>query len=109
MLPNALKILSARLADALDSERAWDRFSVNVVGRDPSHRYIRLNPEFDSAPPALDHKERLANLEFDLKSILASMPMHVLIRHVADQLVASCFYFDKADVQTRENYIRGMP
>ena len=106
MLPNALKILSARLSDALDSERAWDRFSVNVVGRDPSHRYIRLNPEFDSAPPALDQKERLATLEFDLKPILASM--HVSIRHVADQLIASCFYFEKANVQPRENYIRGM-
>ena len=92
--------------DVLDAERTWQKFFNRVPEGDPSRRYIRINTELSSAPPALDEKDKLWSLETETKRSLSSM--NASIRDVADRLVASCFYFEKANVQPVETKIAGM-
>ena len=90
----------------MDSERTWEKFSTNVIRQGFLQRYIRINPELSTAPPALDDEEKLWSLEADVKRRLGSMNEQIC--HVADRLLASCFYFEKADGQSLEDQITGM-
>ena len=106
LVPKVFQIVFARMNDILDSETTWKKFFVNVIQPGTSQRYIRINPELTTAPPALDEKDRLLSLEDDVKRSLGSM--HEQIRGVADRLVASCFYFEKANVQSLEDQTTGI-
>ena len=105
LVPKVFKILFARMDDILDSERTWERFSHNVPQHGSSKRYFRINPELSTRPPALDDKEKVESLEADVIGILDSMNNE--IRAVADRLLASCFYFEKANVQPTDGQITG--
>ena len=93
------------MEDTLDSERTWEKFSINVIQPGFRQRYIRINPELSTAPPALDDKEKLGSLKSDVERILGSN--NDQIRHVGHLLLASCFYFEKADGQSLEDQITG--
>lgn len=106
LMPKVFRIVFARMNDILDSERTWDRFFINVIQHGSSQRYIRINPELSTIPPALDDKEKLLSLEADVRQSLAFKSGE--IRGVADRLVASCFYFEKANVQPVEEQTTGL-
>ena len=91
--------------DILDSERTWDKFFINVPEHSASKRYFRINPELSTTPPALDDKDKVDSLETEVIGILESKDHE--IRAVADRLVASCFYFEKANVQPLDDQITG--
>ena len=103
-VPKLFKIALARMQDILDSENTWRQF-INSVSPSSSSRYLRINPELASEPPELDDKDALLNLEAEVGRSLDSMKREV--RLVADQLVASCFYFEKATVQLLETQTTG--
>lgn len=105
LVPKVLKIVFARMNDILDSEATWQKFFVNVIQQGSSGRYLRINPELSMAPPALDDKEKLWSLEEDVQRSLRSNEQ---VRGVADRLLASCFYFEKASGQSLEDQITGM-
>lgn len=92
--------------DVLDAERTWSKFHDPLAMGELSHRYIRVNPELDYAPPELDAKDKVWSLETDTRRSLTSV--NSLILDVADRLVASCFYFEKAEMQPSEEQITGM-
>ena len=92
--------------DVLDAERTWSKFHDPLAMGEPSQRYIRINPELDYAPPDLDAKDKVWSLETDTRRSLTSV--NSLILDVADRLVASCFYFEKAEMQPSEEQITGM-
>ena len=106
LVPKVFKIVFARMNDILDSEGTWQKFFINVIQQGSSQRYLRINPELSMAPPALDDNEKLWSLETDVKRSLRSM--NEQIRGVADQLLASCFYFEKASGQSLGDQITGM-
>ena len=106
LLPKVLKIVFARMNDILDSEGTWQKFFTNVIQQGSSQRYLRINPELSMTPPALDDIEKLWSLEADVKRSLRSMNEQV--RGVADRLLASCFYFEKASGQSSGDQITGM-
>lgn len=105
LVPKVFKIVFARMNDILDSEATWQKFFVNVKQQGSSGRYLRINPELSMAPPALDDKEKLWSLEEDVQRSLRSNGQ---VRRVADRLLASCFYFEKASGQSLEDQITGM-
>ena len=92
--------------DVLDAERTWSKFHDRLAAGELSHRYVRVNAELDYAPPALDAKDKVWSLETDTRRSLTSI--NSLILDVADRLVASCFYFEKAEMQPSETQITGM-
>lgn len=105
MVPKMIKVAMARASDILDAQRIWDKFVVNVVRKGSNDRYIRINPELPTEPPRLDEKDKLWSLASDVKRSLNSATGQ--IRGVADRLVASCFYFEKASIQPQPGYITG--
>ena len=93
-----------KLDNILDTERAWDDFFGDIVGEhwstEDSARYIRLNPDLKSTPPALDQKEMLETLHRRTQKLLQADP--ALVRQVEDvtnRLVASSFYFRKLKIE----------
>lgn len=105
-VPKVFRLLFARMDDILDPERAWQRFYHGVAKSSSTDRYVRINPELSTVPPALDEKDKLWSLQRDVMKSL--VPMHETIRGVADRLLASCFYFEKANVQPLDDQITGM-
>ena len=95
------------MTDILDSEKEWQKFYHSIARSSSSERYVRINPELSTMPPSLDEKDKLWSLETDARNSLA--PMQETIRGVADRLLASCFYFEKANVQPTEDQITGIP
>jgi hypothetical protein len=94
-----LKLLIARLNNALDCNRIWDEFLANEP-RPPSpgrshHCFYRFNPRLQGDCPKLDEKEKLNKLQGFVKKWLAGQGETQLVKQVARQLVASCFYFDR--------------
>ena len=104
LVPKLLKVLFARMNDDLDSEAAWSRFMYSLARGSDTQRYVRLNPELSDLP-ALDDKKKLPSLEIDVRTSLLSMDTQ--IRDVADRLLASCFYFEKAEVRLLDNRVTG--
>ena len=105
-LPKVFKVVFATMNDVLDAETTWSKFHDRLTTGELSHRYVRVNAELDYAPPALDAKDKVWSLETDTRRSLTSV--NSLILDVADRLVASCFYFDKAEMQPVETQITGM-
>ncbi|KAL9031078.1 MAG: hypothetical protein Q9196_000868 [Gyalolechia fulgens] len=104
-VPKALQILFAKMHDVLDAEKTWQKFIETVPAEDAAQRYIRINPDLRFGVPNLDDKLRIGNLEMDTKNSLSYM--NSSIRGIADRLVASCFYYEKASGQTLENQVLG--
>ncbi|KAI9789319.1 MAG: hypothetical protein M1816_006208 [Peltula sp. TS41687] len=101
---NYFSVLVNKLDNILDTERAWDDFFRDIVGgrwsTEASARYIRLNLDLKSAPPALDQKEMLETLHRTTQKLLQEE--HAFIRQVEDvtnRLVASSFYFKKLKIE----------
>lgn len=105
-VPRALQILFAKMHDVLDAEKTWEKFIGTVPAEVAAQRYIRINPDLRYGVPALDDKNRIWNLESDAKKGLEYL--HPSIRGIADRLLASCFYYEKASGQTLENQVLGM-
>ena len=91
--------------DVLDAERAWLKFHGGIAKGQLSQRYVRINTELDYVPPALDETNKIWSLESDARRSLTSGDR--LLFEVADRLVASCFYFEKAEMQPSETQITG--
>lgn len=104
-VPKALQILFAKMHDVLDAEKTWQKFIETIPAEDVAQRYIRINPDLKSGVPDLDDKLRIWSLETDTKKSLNYM--NSSIRGIADRLVASCFYYEKASGQTQENQVIG--
>ena len=105
-VPKVFQVVFATMNDVLDAEKTWQKFHDTLTKGDSSQRYIRINAELNYAPPALDEKGKIWSLEMDTKRSLNYINTSIL--DVADRLVASCFYFDKAEAQPMENQIAGM-
>ena len=104
-MPKVFKIVYATMNDVLDAEKSWQKFYDTIRKGDLSDRYVRINAELNYAPPALDDKDKMWSLEADTKRSLTSI--NPLILDIADRLVASCFYFEKAEMQPTETQITG--
>lgn len=91
--------------DVLDAEKSWKKFHDTIRKEEISDRYVRINPELNYAPPALDEKDKMWSLEADTKRSLTSINPSIV--DIADRLVASCFYFEKAEMQPTATQITG--
>ena len=100
LMPKMFKVVFATMNDVLNAEKIWRKYQERLTNDGTSKRYIRINVELHSAPPALDEKKKVPNLELETRSKLQYMDATIQI--VADRLIASCFYFDKANVQPIE-------
>ena len=103
-VPKVFRLFFARITDILDSEKEWQRFHFDIASSS-IERYVRINPELSTIPPSLDEKDKLWSLETETRRSL--VPMQEIIRGIAHRLLASCFYFEKANIQPLENHITG--
>lgn len=93
-------VLVHRVRDILDSDRRWDDFlrdidaSSNTVTQ---QRYQRINVDLGRDPPELDDVNEVDWMRTRTENRLKNVPKYQLqIREVARQLIASCFFFEKA-------------
>ena len=93
------KIAVDHFASALDSEKTWHSY-LGILEPAPSHRhrYVRLNPQLDQEPPALDRVESMKTLQALSRADMSENPT---IPKVANQLVASSFYFESSGYEQR--------
>jgi patatin-like phospholipase/acyl hydrolase len=97
-----LRVLTNRIGNILNAEKAWDDF-LEHVEQQPNHdkrRYIRINPDLRKEPPKLDAKGEVQGLHHKTKQILQKSENQDIIRDVAMRLIASSFYFVKTSKTT---------
>lgn len=97
-----LNTVSSRFDSILNCTKIWNDFRVDVIG-DPYHtdrqRYIRLNPDLGFKVPRLDAKDQLEDIQHTVHQKAHMIPR---IKEVAHRLVASTFFYEKADAMTGE-------
>ncbi|KAH0558950.1 hypothetical protein GP486_004425 [Trichoglossum hirsutum] len=76
---------------SLECERVWKHYLTRLRLKYPDYeRYVRLSPELGSPPPKLDEVEQIKGLREEIVSLSGSLP----IERLAQQLIATCFYFE---------------
>ena len=89
------RIAVDHIAASLDSEKTWHSYMSVLQPPAPDRaRYVRINPQLSEDPPRLDEAGRLAYIQEKVRGMLLSDNK---IQRVALQLIASSFYFEKAN------------
>ena len=84
------------IESSLDSEKIWREYLERVPpSQEQKRRYIRLNVLFEEAPPKLDEVDSIDELEDFTRKQWSRDPRIV---DVAQDLIASCFFFENAKV-----------
>lgn len=86
---------SNRLDSILDAEREFRQFEADHSQPGISDRFVRLNPDLERDPPALDETSHMLPLQEQVQRILMTPSYELSIERIAYRLVASCFYFAK--------------
>jgi hypothetical protein len=90
-----LKIAIDHIASTLDSEKVFQNYmSILPFTGDHRLRYVRINPQLSEDPPRLDEVDRLSYIQTIVRGQMAESPQ---IKKVARQLVATSFFFEKAE------------
>jgi hypothetical protein len=90
-----LKIAIDHIASALDSEKVFQNYmSIIPFTGDHRLRYVRINPQLSEDPPRLDEVDRLSYIQAVVRGQMAESPQ---VKKVARQLVATSFFFEKAE------------
>jgi hypothetical protein len=69
----------------------WEAYIKHLPKADSSARYIRINPELLDAVADIDDVDKMTPLQKEVESWLDNQP---IVRQVAMQLIATCFYFE---------------
>lgn len=91
------KMAVDQFAFPLDSERTWRLFHANKTSSSTNSpyqcgsKYFRLNPVSQQDPPRLDAVDKMKDLRSLARNQFENNPV---IKTLARQLVASCFYFE---------------
>jgi hypothetical protein len=89
-----------------ECNRIWDKFIENESGPSSNKSYVRFhrfNLDLQGECPKFDEKVKLDKLRGAIKMRLTGEAEVQLIKQVARQLVASCFYFEKLETQTGDD------
>lgn len=84
---------------SLNSERVW-KDHYQTISDSERFRYRRLNLFFNYERPELDDVAKMKSLQDNARDLLQDSTEVV---HVAHQLVATSFYFDKMGTETDTN------
>lgn len=96
------RIAVDHIESSLDSEKAWKQYLALVSQDEDEHcRYRRLNVELPEAPPKLDEVDSMEDLQ--LKTSHRGTLDEEKITSIAQQLVASSFFFEKDRLETLED------
>jgi hypothetical protein len=98
--------LRGRIDNLLDTEIAWNNFSLEVWDTDRSFRdrYLRLNPELYTVPKMDDIAKR-DGLQQAVQDKLREAAYVSKVRQVAYRLVASSFYLELSPIPRLEDQI----
>jgi Patatin-like phospholipase len=86
---------SNMLDSILDAEREFKLFEADHSHAGTSDRYIRLNPDLQTEPPALDDTSQMLPLQEKVQKIFKTPSYELITERIAYRLVASSFYFVK--------------
>ncbi len=90
------RIAVDHIESSLDSEKIWQEFIERLcLSQEHRRRYRRLNVELEEAPPKLDDIDSIDELQDVTRRQWRRDPR---ISDVAQDLIASCFFFEKAKV-----------
>lgn len=95
-----LKIAKDHVAAGLDCDNIWSNFTNVLPGYTVCSRFVRLNPDLNEEPPALDEVDRMKPLQNTVRTQLATDGR---IRRIASQLIATLFYFEPAGPLVEKN------
>jgi hypothetical protein len=88
-----LKIIVIHQAEQnMSAQRDWEKWKLEHREAFATEKYIRMNLELTEPLPRLDQVNVLDSL--DLEATNYCRENHVLIRGIADRLIASLFYFN---------------
>ena len=89
-------ICQANMLDSiLDAEREFKLFEADHSHQGVSDRYLRLNPNLQKEPPALDETGQMLPLQEQVQKLLKTPEYELITERIAYRLVASSFYFTK--------------
>lgn len=83
------------LDSILDAEREFKLFESDQSHSGTSDRYIRLNPDLQKEPPALDDTAQMLPLQEIVQKLFKTPAYELMAERIAYRLVASSFYFEK--------------
>jgi len=94
----------------LDAEMEWKSVLNDVFARGlgtMAKRFIRINPDYSSQPPAMDAESDQSSLQKRMQEILRTNTEQSIIDAVARRLIASTFYFHISGIpEIRKSRIR---
>jgi len=98
-----LKVIFTMMANVLSTHYTWIAFRNERVLQVPDdklddveQRFQRLDPNLGFEPPSLDKKELMPELRTAVRrNLQLDGAYREKIRHIARQLVASSFYFER--------------
>jgi len=89
------------IESSLDSERIWREYLEGLSpSQEQKRRYRRLNVELEEAPPKLDDVDSIDELQNTARKQWSRDPR---ISDVAQDLIASSFYFEKVKLATEDD------
>jgi hypothetical protein len=98
-IPTAVKIggfdaLCAMLHSNLDTQKLWDKFESGFAVSDFKGHLRRLDPPIEGDYVALYHYQKMADLKKMVDDWARTSDGAVLIKDIADALIASLFFFE---------------
>lgn len=96
-----VRIAVDHIESSLDSEKAWENY-LDIICQQPGPHcpYRRLNVDLEEPPPKLDDVDSLDELRELAKQ---QWTRDERITSTARCLIASCFYFERLNVETLED------
>ena len=94
------KIAYGTIENSLNAEQAWQNFTEQL-SEEAKPRYHRLNVTlpYEDGPPNLDDVKAIHNLKLDVRKAMSTKMDQV--REIANQLIASCFFFEQSTPWSR--------
>ncbi|OAL51396.1 FabD/lysophospholipase-like protein [Pyrenochaeta sp. DS3sAY3a] len=100
-LRNMFNMLHNRFDSILDAELQWSHYFEDHANDQNADRYVRINPKVGK-PPELDAVGELSNVRDRAKKALQFAESRMLVKHTANILIATSFYYERTSVPRNE-------
>jgi len=98
-----LKLVMYQFEVNTATEKVWTDFKAQqAIPSWQNQRFCRISPDLGYGPPLLDALAEMPKLEITTQKLLEKDLLGA-VQYIADMLIASCFYFQRATQQWSES------